>query len=438
MVIEAQDTKLRPGYKQTEVGMIPVDWEVKKLGEIFQFLNTANNARSDLSENGEIKYIHYGDVHTKWRSFLDCSSDKLPLIQRNKVRNVPFLEDGDLVMADASEDYNGIGISVEVKNATSKKVVAGLHTFLLRGNKEVLADGFKGYLQYIPAVKDALRKAATGISVYGVSKNNVRNISICLPSITEQRAIATVLSDVDALITSLDQLIAKKRDIKQATMQQLLTGKTRLPGFSRKWKMRKFGELFQFLNTANNARSDLTENGEIKYIHYGDIHTKWRSFLDCSSDELPLIQRDKVGNVPFLEDGDLVMADASEDYEGIGISVEVKNAIGKKVVAGLHTFLLRGDKEVLADGFKGYLQYIPAIKAALRKVATGISVYGISKNNVRNISIYLPDITEQQAIATILSDMDAEITALEQRRDKTRALKQGMMQELLTGKTRLL
>ncbi len=154
--------------------------------------------------------------------------------------------------------------------------------------------------------------------------------------------------------------------------------------------------------------------------------------------ELPLIQRDKVRNVPFLEDGDLVMADASEDYEGIGISIEVKNATGKKVVAGLHTFLLRGDKEVLADGFKGYLQYIPAVKDSLKKAATGISVYGISKNNVRNISIYLPDITEQRAIVAILSDIDAEIAALEQKRDKIRALKQGMMQELLTGKTRLL
>jgi len=203
-------------------------------------------------------------------------------------------------------------------------------------------------------------------------------------------------------------------------------------------EVRKFGEIFQFLNTANNSRSDLSENGEIKYIHYGDIHTQWRSFLDCSSDELPLIQRDKVGNVPFLEDGDLVMADASEDYEGIGISVEVKNATGKKVVAGLHTFLLRGDKEVLADGFKGYLQYIPAVKDSLRKAATGISVYGISKNNVRNISLCLPGITEQNAVAAILSDMDAEITAIEQKRDKIRALKQGMMQELLTGKTRLI
>jgi type I restriction enzyme, S subunit len=274
--------------------------------------------------------------------------------------------------------------------------------------------------------------------VPGVNRNDLHEISVSLPPLSEQKAIATTLNDIDALITSLDRLIIKKRDIKQATMLQLLTGKTRLPGFSGKWEAKKIGDIFQFLGTANNSRSDLSEYGEIKYIHYGDIHTKWRSFLDCSCSELPFIQKDKVGNVPFLEDGDLVMADASEDYEGIGISIEVKNVTSKKVVAGLHTFLLRGNKEVLADGFKGYLQYMPAVKDALKKTATGISVYGISKNNVRNISIFLPDILEQQAIATVLSDMDAEIAALEHKREKTRMLKQGMMQELLTGKTRLL
>jgi len=108
------------------------------------------------------------------------------------------------------------------------------------------------------------------------------------------------------------------------------------------------------------------------------------------------------------------------------------------VVAGLHTLLLRGDKDLLADGFKGYIQYIPSFKSALIKIATGISVYGIAKSKVQQISIHLPPLPEQRAIAAVLSDMDAEIAALEARRDKTRALKQGMMQELLTGKIRLI
>jgi len=117
--------------------------------------------------------------------------------------------------------------------------------------------------------------------------------------------------------------------------------------------------------------------------------------------------------------------------------VEIQNARSRKIVAGLHTFLLRGNKELLADGFKGYLQFITSVKAALIRFATGISVYGVSKGNVRSIEVPLPRLEEQTAIADVLSDMDAEIAALEARRDKTRALKQGMMQELLTGRIRL-
>lgn len=131
------------------------------------------------------------------------------------------------------------------------------------------------------------------------------------------------------------------------------------------------------------------------------------------------------------------MADASEDHAGIGKCVEIRGSQGREIVAGLHTILLRGDNALLADGFKGYLQFIPTMKAAMIRFATGISVYGLSKRNVASIELLLPKIDEQRAIAIVLSDIDAEIAALEARRDKTRALKQGMMQELLTGRIRL-
>jgi type I restriction enzyme S subunit len=146
------------GYKMSEVGVIPKEWEVKTFGEIFKFLSTGSNSRSDLSEYGEIKNIHYGDIHTKWKHFLDCSNDIIPSIDKDMVNNLPLLEDGDLIMADASEDYEGLGISVEVKNIKNEKVVAGLHTLLLRGDKTIVADGFKGYIQSIKIVQDSLKR----------------------------------------------------------------------------------------------------------------------------------------------------------------------------------------------------------------------------------------------------------------------------------------
>ena len=150
-----------------------------------------------------------------------------------------------------------------------------------------------------------------------------------------------------------------------------------------------------------------------------------------------MISMEKVTGIPFVEDGDIVMADASEDYNGIGKSMEIRGVGNRKVVAGLHTFLLRGDSRFLANGFKGYIQFMPAVRTALVQLATGISVYGVSKNNVRGIEIALPKLGEQVSIATVLSAMDTEIAALESRREKTCGLKEGMMQELLTGRIRL-
>jgi len=279
--------------------------------------------------------------------------------------------------------------------------------------------------------------ASIGSTRLRIGLQDLKKLLVIAPPLPEQQAIASALTDVDALIAALEQLIAKKRNIKQGAMQQLLTGEKRLPGFGGKWEVKSFGETFKFLQTGNNSRSDLSEYGEIKNIHYGDIHTKWKSFLDCSKDIIPSIDKDKVKNLPLLEEGDLVMADASEDYNGLGVSVEVKNIKNEKVVAGLHTLLLRGDKTIVADGFKGYIQSIKTVQDSLKRISTGISVYSISKNNLKSILIPLPSLPEQQAIAQILTDMDAEIEALEQKQAKYKAIKQGMMQELLTGKTRL-
>ncbi len=242
---------------------------------------------------------------------------------------------------------------------------------------------------------------------------------------------------MDALLGALTQILAKKRDLKQAAMQQLLTGQSRLPGFSGEWSTYTFAELFDLLRNASNSRADLVADGEIGYIHYGDIHTHGSQFFDCGRDLRTFISADKVRSTPLMADGDLVIVDASEDTEAIGKAVEITGLNGRGAVAGLHTLLLRAKGGRLADGFKGYLQNFSSVREALVRMATGVSVYGISKSNVRTISLAVPDIDEQKAIAAVLSDMDAELAALEQRLAKTRALKQGMMQELLTGRTRL-
>jgi type I restriction enzyme S subunit len=270
-----------------------------------------------------------------------------------------------------------------------------------------------------------------------ITGNDVRAFELPLPSMDEQRSIAAALADVDALFAKLDQQIVKKRDLQRAVMQQLLAGRTRLAGFSAPWPESSFGELFEFLRNASNSRADLSASGEVGYVHYGDIHLHSSPFIDARRDLLTFIDADKVKSTPPLRDGDVLMADASEDTEAIGKAVEITGLGGLRAVGGLHTLVLRPRPGRLARGFAGYVQFMPAVRTALVRAATGVSVYGVSKSSVRAIVTPLPGVEEQSAIAEFLSDMGAEIVALEARREKTRQLKQGMMQALLTGRIRL-
>ncbi len=275
-----------------------------------------------------------------------------------------------------------------------------------------------------------------GQAVKGINIRDVRTLAIELPeALVEQRAIAGALSDVDALLEGLTRLIAKKRDLRQAAMQQLLTGQTRLPGFRGEWETTRLGDHVTFLRNGVNARAELTEEGPVKYLHYGDVHACRGTTL--VPDGLPSLPSTKASGLDRLEDGDLILADASEDLAGVCKSVEIRGVGTGEVVSGLHTIAARFEKDVLADGFKAYLQFCPPFAGHLRRLAAGTKVYATNRAHVASVEMPLPAVDEQIAIAAVLSDMDAELSALEARLEKTRALKQAMMQELLTGRTRL-
>jgi type I restriction enzyme S subunit len=301
--------------------------------------------------------------------------------------------------------------------------------------------GYHAYLMQsffqLWAAMGYLSNYVTQTSIAHLPKDKLETVPLLRPPATEQRAIAEALSDVDGLLGALDALIAKKRAIKQAAMQQLLTGKTRLPGFSGEWETRRLGRHVTFLRHGTHSRADLTADGSVRYLHYGDIHTSTEVFLNPQETSMPRLPAHRAAGLDRLEDGDLVLVDASEDLEGIGSSIELTGTGGVEVVSGLHTIAARFDKSVLADGFKAYLQFCPALQQHLKRLAAGTKVYATNREHLASVEVSLPYTDEQTAIATVLSDMDAEIAALEARRHKTRAIKQGMMQQLLTGRVRL-
>lgn len=268
-----------------------------------------------------------------------------------------------------------------------------------------------------------------------------QELQILLPPIVEQQAIAGALSDADALIESLSLLLAKKRHLKQGAMQELLTGKRRLSGFSGEWEVKALGDLFNFSGGFTASRDQLSLEGHC-YLHYGDIHTSDKSFVDVRSEyqEIPKldIPLKKVSSASLLDDGDVVFVDASEDDEGASKHVVIINPDGIPFISGLHTIVAKCKANAMDHQYRRYCFQTPAVKAQFRFFAVGTKVSGISKSNIAKIVLPVPSVPEQTAIAAILSDMDAEIATLETKLAKTRQIKQGMMHNLLTGRIRLI
>ncbi|SFT96617.1 type I restriction enzyme, S subunit [Algoriphagus locisalis] len=428
------ETVTKPGYKHTELGWIPEDWDLRSYCDLFSFLSTATYSRADLQDDQEIRYIHYGDIHTKYDFHLDILNSNLPSISNNKLKAYSLLQEGDLVMADASEDYDGVGKSIEINNVGNRKVISGLHTFLLRDYHKRTASGFKGYLHANPFVKKQFYELATGMKVFGVSKNNLKKVFIPLPPLHEQTAIATALSDMDRYISSLEALIAKKRLIKQGAMQELLTPKE-------DWEMRKFGEVFNISGGYSASRDQLSNEGYC-YLHYGDIHGSNKSYVNVENEygNIPKLNIGlaKISSKSLLKNGDIVFVDASEDMDGVSKFIVVENHPEIPFISGLHTIVAKSKTEFLDLNYKKYCFQAKYIKEQFQYFAVGTKVSGVSKSSVKQIDLYFPKMEEQIEIGKILSSMDNEIHNINNKLSKALLLKQGMMQELLTGRTRLI
>ena len=230
-------------FKDTEVGRIPVDWELDKIKDNFEFKANNTLSRDALSESGSIQDVHYGDVLIKYGSHLDVQKDDVPYITDDSFKALSFIADGDIIIADTAEDET-VGKATEVLNVKSNRLVSGLHTMWLHPiNQEKYALGYLGYAFNAGIYHNQLLPLMQGTKVTSVSKAAIKDTSILFPPKPEQTRIAKTLSNIDALISELGKLIEKKRAIKQGAMQQLLTGKKRLKGFTEPWVEKKLGAI---------------------------------------------------------------------------------------------------------------------------------------------------------------------------------------------------
>lgn len=416
--------ELKPGYKMTEVGVIPEDWEVKPLGSILNKGRLGGNYANQDTET-DLPLMKMGNIA---RGSFDLS--KVQFITSGMIPEaIHRLAYGDVLF----NTRNTLDLVGKVAIWHDELPVAYYNSNLMRlefNVEQVCSNEFANYALNTESAILRLRALATGTtSVAAIYTRDLLKLKFVVPPLPEQRAIAQALSDVDALLTALDQMIDKKRNLKQAAMQQLLTGKTRLPGFSGEWVVKQLGEIGQFLK-GRGVKKDEAQSGTLPCIRYGEIYTHHNDYIKSFNS---WISPKVAATATRLKQGDLLFAGSGETKEEIGKCVAFIDDC--EAYAGGDTVILRAAG--INPMFMGYYCNTAPIAAQKASKGQGDAVVHISAAALSSIVLALPSLSEQTAIAAILSDMDAELAALEDRREKTRAVKQAMMQELLTGKTRL-
>lgn len=408
---------MKPGYKQTVVGVIPEDWGVVLLDTV---------AKRGSGHTPDKKHPEYWNGSIKWVSLQDSAALDNLYIEDSAATITPAgIANSSAVLHPAgtvvlSRDA-GVG-----KSAIMKAEMAVSQHFMAWQCGSKLDNHFLYY--WLQARKSEFERIANGSTIKTIGLPYFRTLCIQLPELLEQRAIATALSDVDALLAAQDKLIAKKRDIKQAAMQQLLTGKQRLPGFSGEWEVVSI-EMISTRETGVWGQSEPDERNYrcVEVIRAGDISADGKLTTTATRFVSPE-EFDKAkccfDNLVITTSGNglgkLWWCDGRSNFAASNF-VRVLRATPTKVNGRFLYYALRTD-----EGLRQLQEH------------TATSAYpNLRPSYFLSKWIRLPPLAEQSAIVPILSDMDADLTALEQQRDKTRAIKQGMMQELLTGRIRL-
>lgn len=410
---------------------IPSDWTSPEFGQVFSFLGTFSFSRDQLTNDdrsGKVQCIHYGDIHAKFEDeILDFDQEiEIPyvldgLIEDSELEDeeFPALKNGDLVVADASEDYAGLAESIEISNIADRIVVAGLHTFAARDKKEKTAEGFRTYLLRHDQVIREIRRIASGISVHGVSKSNLSKVNIALPPLPEQNAIARVLGRMDELISKTNRLIEQKKLRKKYLTQTLLTGKKRLKGFRKKWNTYPFREL-AIESAFRNGGKMSNDRLMAVYKTHGMIPMRERVQGE-SNHRCKVVRQNYFAYNPMrLNIGSLARWDGEEPA----------------MVSGDYV-VFKCEEERLDPRFFDFYRSTNEWANYVRRAGDGSVRVRIYFSHLAPLKITLPSIEEQKAIANILDIATCEITMLEAKSELLKMQKKWLMQQLLTGKKRL-
>ncbi|HEX5886854.1 MAG TPA: restriction endonuclease subunit S [Pyrinomonadaceae bacterium] len=394
--------EVKPGYKQTEMGVIPEEWNLDYVENIAQ-IGTGSRNTQDRVEDGEYPFF---------------------VRSQNVERINSYSFDGEAVLTAG----DGVGTG-KVFHYINGRFDVHQRVYRISNFSDCL-NGYFFYLYFSTHFYNRIMQMTAKSSVDSVRREMIARMPVPLPpTLAEQRAIAEALSGVAALLDGLDRLIAKKRDLKQAAMQQLLTRQNRLPGFHDEWEVRKLSEVCTKIQDGTHFSPKLGGNDYL-YVTSKNIGA---GTLDLSTaDTIDAEEHDKIYRRCDVRKGDLLLT-----KDGVNTGNCALNPLDEPFSLLSSVAFLRFDMK--RDSPKFFLYQILSMEGQ-RQIAdlmSGNAITRLTLAKIKTLQFAVASFDEQAAIAGVLSDMDAEIAALEQRRDKTRALKQAMMQELLTGKMRL-
>lgn len=412
------------GYKQTEIGVIPEDWEITVLEEVSKLSSGTTPSRAQ-----EDRYYRNGEYH--WVKTTDLNNSQIKITEEKVTREaldetcLQIYPSGTVLIA-MYGGFNQIGRTglINIPAAVNQALIA-IQAKSKKLNSAYLLATLNYRVEYWKSVASSSRKDPN------ITSQDVKNFVFALPKVQEQSAIAQALSDIDALIASLDKLIAKQRQLKTAAMQQLLTGKMRLPGFGegKGYKQTEVGVIPEDWNAV--------KLGSYVVINSGESPSK----IDLIDQGIPYFKVEQLNNdskylktTSYYFRGEKTVPEGSLIFPKRGASILLNKVriLAQDSFMDTNLMTLTVFSELEVEFLYYFLEY-----AGLSNVADTTSIPQINNKHIIPFLIPFPNLEEQRRIATVLSDMDTAIAALEARRAKTQAIKQGMMQELLTGRTRL-
>lgn len=410
-----------------------INWERKKIDSFIDFLSGYPFNGEDISEDPSGIPLMRGVNITEGRIRHSSDIDRFYDGDITKLAKY-FLKEGDLVIGMDGSKVGKNSAIVDKENANSILVqrVARL--------REKENSSLPFIYHYINSIRfhKYVDEVKTSSGIPHISAAQIKDFKIALPTLPEQQKIASFLTAVDDKLTQLKQKKSLLEQYKKGVMQKIFSQEIRFKDEDGKefpeWEKKRLGELYSFISTNSFSRENLNyENGEVKNIHYGDIHTKFKVQFDITKELVPYINSEiqlRISENNYCREGDLVIADASEDYADVGKSIEIVNLNHEKTVAGLHTILARPDLSILAVGFGGFLMKSLAVRNQIMIIAQGSKVLSISPGRLATIKIELPIKAQQTKIASFLSAIDEKINHCQLQIEKTVLYKKGLLQKM--------